>query len=49
MDFFHGRKQSSCVFARVVSMSATGLLIGGANVFPNLRRWCLECLALGYI
>lgn len=35
--FFHGRKQSSCIFARVVSVSATGLLIGGANVFPNLR------------
>ena len=49
IDFFHGRKQSSCIFARVVSMSATGLLIGGANVFPNLRRWWLECLALGYI
>lgn len=29
--------QDSCISAGVGSMSATGLLIGGANMFPNLR------------
>lgn len=41
MDFFHGRKQPSCIFASIVSMSAIGLLIGGANSFPNLMMFVM--------
>lgn len=38
MDFFFmGGNSLPASFANVVSMSATGLLIGGANVLPNLR------------